>query len=243
MIFLCFNIKNRVPFVENILNHLLSFGFNVWYDRKDIFLGDNRSTMNLENGAANLNVKYAIVIISPEFSTGDYCKKELDILWKRKLRNNIHIFPIFYNCTPETIPSEYSYLLDSVCKFIMPNDETIFTVYHIVSKILYDYVSKLKNNSLNLIYKLIDDNFLKKSIRIYSSIDRNNYNSKMTIIYLMYKYIETKVDLSDIQPFFYYGFDKLYSFSKLNIETDLRELQILEYMIVLLLDKYFIKDY
>lgn len=241
MIFLCFNIENRVPLVENILNHILSFGFDVWYDRKDIFLGDNRSIMNLDNGAANSNIKYAVVIISPEFSNGDYCKKELDILWKRKLSNEVHIFPIFYNCTMETIPSEYSYLLDSVCKFIMPKDETIFTAYHIVSKIIYDYVSKLKNSSLNLIYKLIDDVFLKKCIKTYCSIDRNNYNAKMTSLYFMYQYIETKIDLCDVHNYFYYGFDKLYSFSKLNIKTDLRELQILENMMIVLLDKYFIE--
>ena len=46
MIFLCFSIKDRETIAEKILNHLLSFGFEVWYDRKDIFLGtiDSMST-------------------------------------------------------------------------------------------------------------------------------------------------------------------------------------------------------
>ena len=35
MIFLCFNIKDREKIAEPILQHLRSFGFSVWYDRKD----------------------------------------------------------------------------------------------------------------------------------------------------------------------------------------------------------------
>ena len=241
MIFLCFNIKDRINIAESILNHVLSFGFDIWYDRKEIFLGDNRMISNLENGAANTNIKYAIVVISPEFSKGNYCMKEFDILWKRKLNNEIHLFPIFYNFTLETIPEKYKFLLDYVCKFIMPKDEIIFSIYHIVSKILYDYIENLENNSLKSISKLIDDNFFKDCIETYYSIDRNNYNAKMTTLYLMYKYMQSKIEFSDIPTYLYYGFDKLYSFSKLNLQTDLRELQILENMIIILLNRYFIK--
>ena len=37
MIFLCFNLKNRTTVAENLLNHIINFGFDVWYDRKDFF--------------------------------------------------------------------------------------------------------------------------------------------------------------------------------------------------------------
>lgn len=236
MIFLCFNLKNRTQVAENLLNHIINFGFDVWYDRKDIFLGDARYETNIENGANNKNIKYAIVIISPEFSSGNYCNKELEILWKRSEDNEVHIFPVFYDITEEAVPEKYKYLLNSVSKFITYKDEFIYTAYHVVSKILYDIVIKLENNTLKKIKDSTDDKYIRECLVTYNSIDRNNYNAKMTILYLLYKYLKNKLDFSNIPNYLYFGFEKLYSFNKLNISTDLRELQILEYMIIILLN-------
>ena len=238
MIFLCFNLKNRTTVAENLLNHIINFGFDVWYDRKDIFLGDNRYEMNLENGANNKSIKYAVVIISPEFSSGNYCNKELDILWNRAKNNEIHIFPIFYDITDETVPNRYMYLMTNVSKFITYKDEFIYTAYHVVSKILYDIVIKLENNTLKKIKDSTDDKYIRECLATYNSIDRNNYNAKMTILYLLYKYLKNKLDFSNIPNYYYFGFEKLYSFNKLNISTDLRELQILEFMTIILLNIY-----
>lgn len=236
MIFLCFNLKNRTQIAENILNHIINFGFDIWYDRKDIFLGDARYETNIENGANNKDIKYAIVIISPEFSSGDYCNKELEILRRRAEKDEVHIFPIFYDIIEECVPECYKFLLTNVSKFITYKDESIYTVYHVVSKILYDKTIKLKYNNLKKIAETTDDNYIKECLSTYDSVDRNNYNAKMTILYLIYKYLKGKLDFSNIPNFFYFGFEKLYSFNKLNISTDLRELQILEYMIINLLN-------
>ena len=60
----------------------------------------------------------------------------------------------------------------------------------------------------------------------------------MSILYILYKYLKTNLDLTKVPNYYYYGFEKLYSFNKLNIETDLRELQILEFMTIILLNIY-----
>ena len=96
MIFLCFNIKDREKIAEPILQHLRSFGFSVWYDRKDIFIGDNRYETNIVNGAGNAKIEYAVVILSNNFSSGHFCIEELNLLRKRFKNNDIKIFPIFY---------------------------------------------------------------------------------------------------------------------------------------------------
>ena len=236
MIFLCFHLKNRTQVAENLLNHIISFGFDIWYDRKDIFLGDARYEMNIENGANNKDIKYAIVIISPEFSSGNYCNKELEILWEREKNNEVHIFPIFYDITEETVPEKYKYLLTNVSKFITYKDEFIYTAYHVVSKILYDIVIRLENNNLKKIEVSTDDKYIRECLETYNNVDRNNYNAKMTILYLLYKYLKNKLDFSNLPNYLYFGFEKLYSFNKLNISTDSREPQILEYMIIILLN-------
>lgn len=238
MIFLCFNLKNRTTVAENLLNHIINFGFDVWYDRKDIFLGDNRYEMNLENGANNKNIEYAVVIISPEFSSGNYCNKELDILWSRAKNNEIHIFPIFYDLTEESVPERYRYLMTNVSKFITYKDQFIYTAYHVVAKILYDHLGNFEYNTLKELYNKVEDKFIKVCLSTYEVIDRSNYNAKMSILYILYKYLKVNLDFTKIPNYYYFGFEKLYSFNKLNIKTDLRELQILEFMTIILLNIY-----
>lgn len=239
VIFLCFSIKDRETIAEKILNHLLSFGFEVWYDRKDIFLGDNRFDANLKNGAGGSNIKYAVIIISENFQKGDYCNRELNILWQRKLKNEVSIFPIFYNMPINQIPKNFQFLLEFVCKFISNSDESIFTAYHIVSKITDDLLKKTYDKTFQYYANNCQDNYITEIIILYLSMDRSNYNSKMTILYLLYTYIKSTKDFSQIPSYYYFGFEKLYSFTKLNINTDLRELQILENLSLLLLNSFY----
>ena len=138
MIFLCFNIKDREKIAEPILQHLRSFGFSVWYDRKDIFIGDNRYETNIVNGAGNAKIEYAVVILSNNFSSGHFCIEELNLLRKRFKNNDIKIFPIFYDMNIDNIDSDYQWLLELVCKFVKSKDESIFAAYHIVAKITND---------------------------------------------------------------------------------------------------------
>ena len=239
MVFLCFSINDREHIVEQILYHLRSFGLDVWYDRKDIFLGDNRYQVNLEEGANGQNNNYSIVIMSKNFLKGDYCKKELNIIQHRFSEKKTHIFPIMYNISDAEIPNEFKWLLSLVCKFINPKQETIGTCYHIVSKITFDSLEEQKYKTLNEYLKLGNNKYVIELLSNYSNLDQNNFNAKMSLLYSLYLYIKNENDIFDVPPYYYRGFEKLYSFTRLNIETDIREMQIMENMSLLLLSTWY----
>ena len=64
MIFFCFAVRDRLPLVNDFFQYLGNFGLNIWYDRRNIYLGDHRYKTNIEMGAANKSIKYAIVILA-----------------------------------------------------------------------------------------------------------------------------------------------------------------------------------
>ena len=240
MIFLCFNINDREAVAEQILYHMSSFGFHVWYDRKDNFLGNDRFLGNIVNGADNPNNKYSIVIMSKHFDSGNYCKKELDVIKRRFLENKTHIFPIMYDIDIEDIPKDYAWLTDLVCKIVNKEDEKIFACYHIVAKITSDMLSQAKYNDFTSFLKANHSkDYISDLVSSYESIDMNNYNARMALLYTLYLYIKRTHNLHELKAFYYKGFEKLFSYAKLNIKTDKRELQILENLSALLLSTYY----
>lgn len=239
MIFLCFNIKDREKIAEPILQHLRSFGFSVWYDRKDIFIGDNRYETNIVNGAGNAKIEYAVVILSNNFSSGHFCIEELNLLRKRFKNNDIKIFPIFYDMNIDNIDSDYQWLLELVCKFVKSKDESIFAAYHIVAKITNDLLLKEKYTKISQFIRQSKNSFLKDMILCYESIDMYNYNARMSALYYIYLYIKEHNNIHQLCAYYYKSFEKLFSFTKLNIDTDRREIQILENVLLLLLSKYY----
>lgn len=239
MIFLCFNIKDRYAVAEPIFQHLRSFGYFVWYDRKDIFIGDNRYKKNILEGAGNPKAKYAVVIITPNFSSGNFCKEELAILKKRQNMGEITIFPLFYNIKINEIPSNYRWLLDFVCKFISSEDEKIYACYHIVSKLTTDILNNKKYNSLTEFRKKTDNTLLYDYIETYENINKYNYNARMAFLYSVYLHIKHENSISKLDSYYYRGIEKLFSLTKLNIKADKRELQIMENTLLLLLSTYY----
>ena len=50
MIFIGYSSGDRYTVVESLVFHLKSYGFEVWYDFYDMFLGDNRYEENFKKG-------------------------------------------------------------------------------------------------------------------------------------------------------------------------------------------------
>lgn len=240
MLFLCFNIHDRESIAEQILYHLSSFGFHVWYDRKDIFLGENRYQKNLIEGAGNSNNNYSVVILSKNFDSGDYCKKELSIIRERFLSKSMYVFPILYDITPEEIPSGYQWILDLVCKIVTKDQDKIYAAYHIVAKITTDLLVSSKYRNFYAFLSLNTDlKFISEIIKNYEALDLNNYSARMSLLYAIYSYLKSVNNIIALPPYYYKGFEKLYSFTRLNLKTDHREMQILENLTLLLLTNYY----
>ena len=95
MVFLCFSVKDRLPLVNDFYHFLSNFGLEVWYDRKNIYLGDNRREKNIELGAENQNVNYAVIFYSDNFKNGNICLEEFEILVNRYNKDEVFLFPVF----------------------------------------------------------------------------------------------------------------------------------------------------
>ena len=89
MIFLCFAVKDRIPLINDFYHFFSGFGLDVWYDRRNIYLGDHRWNTNIKNGANNPNVNYAIIFYSDNFANGNICLDEFEILVDRYKKGEV----------------------------------------------------------------------------------------------------------------------------------------------------------
>ena len=108
MIFLCFSVKDRIPLINDFFQFLTNFGLDVWYDRRNIYLGDNRFDSNITRGVKNPNIKYAIIFYSENFKNGNICLEEYEILVERYNKNEIFLFPVFITKAPIIIDETFS---------------------------------------------------------------------------------------------------------------------------------------
>ena len=70
----------------------------------------------------------------------------------------------------------------------------------------------------------------------YAAIYVGIYNAKIYILYSLYIFIKNTYNITSIPTHYYAGMDRLFDDVKLNLETDLREIIILERSLLLLLN-------
>ena len=188
MIFLCFSVKDRVPLINDFYNYLSGFGLEIWYDRRNIFLGDDRRKENVNNGANNPNVHYAVVFYSDNLRNGNICLEEFELLVKRYANKEITIFPVFLSTVPSEIDERFEICKTLVYKQINNQSDFPGLSLHIIAKITFDEIFGLKYNSIREIeinYENRND-LLYKLIIEYQNIAKTNYNMRIAFLYSVY---------------------------------------------------------
>ena len=135
MIFFCFAVQDRLPIINDFYHFLQNFGLNIWYDRRNIFFGDHRYQTNIQQGAANPQIRYAVVFYSQQFPEGNICLEEFRILEERHLKGELHIFPIFLGCVPNAIPDAFILCKQLVYKILSGPEDFYRVALHILSLI------------------------------------------------------------------------------------------------------------
>lgn len=187
MIFLCFSVKDRLPLINNFYHFLTNFGLDIWYDRRNIYLGDNRKIANINNGAENPTVKYAIIFYSENFRKGNICIEEFDILVNRYKRSEVFLFPVFIGEVPNSLDARFG-----ICKrlfFKQISDESNFNALalHIIAKITSDELICKKYKTIEDIEINFDkENLLYKLIIEYQNIQKSNFNMRITLLFSIY---------------------------------------------------------
>ena len=230
MIFLCFSIKDRNPLINDLF--LSNFGVDLWYDRRNLFLGDNRDDANLEQGASSPRINYAIVLYSDNFEKGSMCQKEYKIIEKRYQNGELHIFPIFIGEVPKTIPSDYYLLKELVYNNISCYEDYNKIALHIFSKITYDEIADMQFPSLEkiLVEHPHNTSLEHQLLQEYDLISKESINMRISALYYIF------LCLSSRQSVCYHHKKMMryvyYRACSRKIDDERRELQLLENIIV-----------
>ena len=240
-IFICFSAKDRYDIAQPIVYHLKNYGIDVWYDRYEMVMGDNRLKKNIEEGAGTS--KYAIIILSSNTITSLCAREEIQILKSRYFKGEVTIFPVLYELKPLDIPPIFNWISKLIFKEANRSTGTLEICNHIACKITCDM---LKNCKCKNIYEIIQSNLLlPKSVKhlfeSYIKIDNSNLNSKITLLYAIYIIITESNDsaLRQLCKVPCQIFDRLFTENLLNLSIDYRELWLLENSVCILVECYY----
>lgn len=232
MIFLCFSVNDRIPLINNFYHFLSNFGIDIWYDRKNIYLGDNRNNVNITNGVENPDVNYAVIFYSDNFRNGNICLEEYEILIKRHKKNEVFLFSVFIGDVPKTIDERFEICKTLVYKQIRTQKDFPALCLHIIAKITSDEIKSLKYQEIKdielyykdkkcLIYRLLTD---------YQNIKKTNYSMRIALLFSLYSVISDK---NKICYFHYKTMNFIYYQNCAEVLIDeKRELQIMENIII-----------
>ena len=231
MIFLCFSVIDRFPIINDFYHFLSNFGLNIWYDRRNIYLGDNRRDKNITYGVEHPDVNYAVIFYSENFRNGNICLEEFDILLKRYNKGEIFLFPVFISEVPQNIESRFQICKTLVYKLIHSQSDFHALALHIIAKITSDEISNGKyksigeielyyNNKTSIPYTLITE---------YQNIKKTNYNMRIAALFSLYVIVS---DLCNTNFFHKKTMNFIFHQNCINILVDeKRELQIMENII------------
>ena len=237
-IFFCFSSKDRHSIVESLLYHLDNYSIPVWYDRREMLMGDPRNFKNFIEGVGLCN--YAIIILSPN-SIASKCANEEIILIKDKYeKGQMTVFPIFFNITADSLDNNYLWMKQLVYKELVPEIDSVGACNHIVCKILLDELSKFPILTLNDYiskYEHVSMHcFFVSLMKSYMELYGVNYNARLALLFAAYSYLIMHFDTFEIPQYYYQGIHHLFNQTKLLLSIENREILIAERSLLLLLN-------
>ena len=239
MIFLCFSSHDRYSIVKSCLYHLKNYGYDTWYDYHELILGDKKREKNFVNAIQFCD--YFIIIYSKNLLNSPCAVNEEALIYAEAAKRNITIFPLLYNITF----NELSFEIQNKIENLIYNEITdatgcIESVNQIVVKILLD---EMGYNELDFtpsidsfLLRRVDNIFLKTILLEYLSISKENFNARISILYCVFKYIETNNVLENIPIHYSQTINYLSHYTKLNIPYNHKELIIVELIIINLIN-------
>ena len=232
MIFFCFAVQDRLPFINDFYHFLQNFGLNIWYDRRNIFFGDYRYQTNIQQGAANPQIRYAVVFYSQQFPKGNICLEEFQILEKRHLKGELHIFPIFLGDIPETIPDAFNLCKQLVYKILSGPEDFYRVALHILAKITSDQLwgaSMRKVQDVLLCFK-DKQSLLYQLLLEYDNIGKDNYDMRVASLFNIFSVatFNRQIDYMSFKTINYI----YHQTCAIGLREEKRELQIMENIVL-----------
>lgn len=238
MIFLCFSSKNRYTVVKSCLYHLKNYGMDVWYDYHELILGDKKKEKNFINAINTCD--YFIIIYSNDFFNSPCAINEEKLIFEEENKRNIVIFPLLYNMKYSELPHDFQSKIENrIYNEITDKTGSIDSINQIIVKILldkmgYDELTVTPQIDL-LILNNIKNDYLKDILYHYLQISKDNFNSRISFLFCIYKYIKYKDENRKIPEYLSQSMEYLSHYTTLNIPYNHKELIIAELVIINLL--------
>ena len=237
-IFLGYSHKDRYSIVESIIFHIKNYGFNVWYDFHDMFLSDNRETVNFGDGLEKS--KYVVFIISENLFNSKCALEELDYARELYEKEKIRLFPIFYNFSPANLSSQYSWLTKIIYNETTNKTGTLFVVNQILEKILYDSLNEFKITSSEIASLAIKghDKYLYNLLKTLGQLDLHNYNARLWILYSVYLYSINDINLELKYTHCKQVVNRIFNLTSLNLEIDHLSYSLFEKSVLIIVNLF-----
>lgn len=222
MIFIGYANDDRYDIVESIVFHLKNWGFDTWYDFHNMYLGDNRQKTNFEHGIGESD--YVIFVISNNTFQSPCAKEELLYSRSKWESGEIVFFPIFYEMAASELPREYFWLRKLIYNEVTKKTGTFYVTNQIIEKILLDYKNQLSYRSIDMLldkFQKDQETYLSELCGTLNTIDLDNYNARLGILYAAFKYIYTTICKNSYLPTFGIKIiERIFSLTRLNISID-----------------------
>ena len=236
MVFFCFSSQVRHTYVRAVMYHLKNYGFETWYDHHKLILGDNKRESIIDNGI--IKSKYAIIFYSTSFFTCKEAMEEERKIMELYKERKIYIFPLLCEITFKDLPEKHQNYLENIIYNEVSNNNVLSTVNQICVRIMREEIRK---NSINktfsterLIKELHDRNIISL-LEVYDFIDCNNFNARISILYCIYLYLSND-DNATLIPHCKKTIQWVSKLTKLNVEYDFKEIELMELAILILLE-------
>lgn len=238
MIFLGFSSKDRFEIAERMLFQLSDFGLPVWYDRREMLMGDDRNFKNFDEGIGKSS--YAVLIMSRNAFASPCVEEEANMIYDMHKQGRIVVFPIFYNVKAQDLPSKYEWLRQMVYKELTTGDSIKPACNHIVCRVLADELHKYRLNDVRTALKHYSSHqsshFLKCIFKRYVSISESNKDARMALLFSVIAYIQERFSIPETEFPYYGAIRYLMNRTELNLENENRETKIMEQVCILYLN-------
>lgn len=240
-LFICFSAKDRYNIAQPIVYHLKNYGINVWYDRHEMVMGDDRFKKNIKEGAGKCG--YALIIFSSNTIDSVCATEEIKILESRYYKGEVVIFPVLYELNPCDIPPQFVWIRKLIFKEVNCTTGTLEICNHIACKITHDMLDNCRYKSIR---EIIGGNMslpkpVNSLLNKYTKIANENLNSRVALLYATYLIIvdSNNLTIGSLYEIPTKVFERLFTETLLNLTIDYRELWLLENSMCILIEHYY----
>lgn len=195
-IFISFSGTAREQYAVKFLNFFTQNGFEGWYDRHELFLGDDLKKAIIEKGIYNAN--YSILIINKTFLSRDWPCEEARLLYERfKKENDLILFPILLDIEKDDLKhSKISFILEIKYQFLKTGESIDKIGYQILNRIFIDKLKSKKINSFAIALAQFKRLSMSESTNLYNALclienfNSTNYRDKTIFFICLIKIID-----------------------------------------------------